>query len=95
MSFTHCRILCLIPMFGMKITSNIMSLGGIAITIGVMIDAAIVMVENAHKHIETEKGVKREDAIINAAGSKIRIFSDHIRQNVGKPENSSYFCKNS
>ena len=34
-----------------KIDSNIMSLGGIAIAIGAMVDAAIVMVENAHKHI--------------------------------------------
>ncbi len=34
------------------IGSNIMSLGGIAIAIGAMIDAAIVMIENAHKHLE-------------------------------------------
>ncbi len=34
------------------VTSNIMSLSGIAIAIGAMVDAAIVMVENAHKHIE-------------------------------------------
>ncbi len=34
------------------ITANIMSLGGIAIAIGAMVDAAIVMIENAHKHIE-------------------------------------------
>jgi len=34
------------------INANIMSLGGIAIAIGAMVDAAIVMVENAHKHIE-------------------------------------------
>jgi Cu(I)/Ag(I) efflux system membrane protein CusA/SilA len=32
--------------------SNLMSLGGIAIAIGAMIDAAIVMIENAHKHLE-------------------------------------------
>ena len=36
------------------INANIMSLGGIAIAIGAMVDAAIVMVENAHKHIEKE-----------------------------------------
>ena len=33
-------------------SSNIMSLGGIAIAIGAMVDAAIVMIENAHKHLE-------------------------------------------
>ncbi len=56
------------------ITSNIMSLGGIAIAIGAMVDAAIVMVENAHKHLEhlrKEKGgytnKERIQAIIEAS----------------------------
>jgi Cu(I)/Ag(I) efflux system membrane protein CusA/SilA len=39
-------------MFGLGMNSNIMSLGGIAIAIGAMVDAAIVMIENAHKHLE-------------------------------------------
>jgi Cu(I)/Ag(I) efflux system membrane protein CusA/SilA len=39
---------------GLGINANIMSLGGIAIAIGAMIDAAIVMIENMHKHIEHE-----------------------------------------
>jgi len=40
-----------IPMHYMKLTSNVMSLGGIAIAIGAMVDAAIVVVENAHKEL--------------------------------------------
>ena len=39
-------------MYQQGISSNIMSLGGIAIAIGAMVDAVIIMVENAHKHIE-------------------------------------------
>ena len=47
--------------------SNIMSLGGIAIAIGAMVDAAIVMIENAHKHIERDDGSKpRMQLIIDA-----------------------------
>ena len=47
--------------------SNIMSLGGIAIAIGAMVDAAIVMIENAHKHIERDDGTKpRIQLIIDA-----------------------------
>jgi Cu(I)/Ag(I) efflux system membrane protein CusA/SilA len=64
-----------IPMFYSHLTSNIMSLGGIAIAIGAMIDAAIIMVENAHKSLEQfweEHGrepsnSERVEAIIAAA----------------------------
>ncbi len=45
-------IISFIPMYGMKLTSNIMSLGGIAIAIGAMVDAAIVVVEQTHKKLE-------------------------------------------
>src|SRR2546425_6524756 len=45
-------ILSFLPMFGLGLTSNIMSLGGIAIAIGAMVDSAIIMIENAHKQLE-------------------------------------------
>ncbi len=47
--------------------SNIMSLGGIAIAIGAMIDAAIIMIENAHKHLEHEPDRPRREVLIEAA----------------------------
>ena len=50
------------------INANIMSLGGIAIAIGVMVDASVVMVENAHKHLERDRGKKPHlDIILSAA----------------------------
>ncbi len=60
-------LLAFIPMAYLKVTSNIMSLGGIAIAIGAMVDAAIVMVENAHKRLEQFPSADRTDTIIAAA----------------------------
>jgi Cu(I)/Ag(I) efflux system membrane protein CusA/SilA len=54
-----------------SINANIMSLGGIAIAIGVMVDAAVVMVENAHKHIERDGGKKEHWAIILDAAKEV------------------------
>src|SRR5258707_818560 len=55
-------------MHALGIGSNIMSLGGIAIALGAMVDAAIVMIENAHKHIERlGVGAPRGRAILAAA----------------------------
>ena len=48
-------LIAFIAMRFLGINSNLMSLGGIAIAIGAMVDAAIVMIENAHKHIERLK----------------------------------------
>ncbi len=64
-----------ITMYYLKITSNIMSLGGIAIAIGVLIDAAIIMVENAHRHLAEIK-------------EKVKDFAPTIvkaAQQVGRP----------
>ncbi|MGA8139702.1 MAG: efflux RND transporter permease subunit, partial [Desulfobaccales bacterium] len=45
-------LISLAVMYEAGISANIMSLGGIALAIGVMVDAAVIMIENAHKHIE-------------------------------------------
>jgi Cu(I)/Ag(I) efflux system membrane protein CusA/SilA len=58
-----------IPMYYLGVTSNIMSLGGLALAIGVLVDASIVMVENAYRHI-SEEGIAYEEqprAIVRAA----------------------------
>src|SRR5688572_2882487 len=47
-------LMAFLAMRALGLTANIMSLGGIAIAIGAMIDAAVVMVENYHKHLERE-----------------------------------------
>ncbi|MDE0249487.1 MAG: CusA/CzcA family heavy metal efflux RND transporter [Gammaproteobacteria bacterium] len=48
-----------IAMQQMGINANIMSLGGIAIAVGAMVDAAVVMIENTHKHLEKEGAEQR------------------------------------
>jgi Cu(I)/Ag(I) efflux system membrane protein CusA/SilA len=70
-------ILAFIPMWWMNLTSNIMSLSGIAIAIGAMVDSAIIMIENAHKALEQFRdehnrepsAVERARVIIVAAKS--------------------------
>ncbi|HMF45967.1 MAG TPA: CusA/CzcA family heavy metal efflux RND transporter [Candidatus Udaeobacter sp.] len=70
-------ILSFIPMWWLNVTSNIMSLGGIAIAIGAMVDSAIIMIENAHtalEHFRNEHGreptgLERVNVIITAAKS--------------------------
>jgi len=60
-------LMAFIAMRWLGINSNIMSLAGIAIAIGTMIDASIVMIENAHKHLERLKpGESRTEAMILA-----------------------------
>ena len=55
-------VISFIPMQAMGVTSNIMSLGGIAIAIGAMVDAAIVVVEQTHKKLEEwERGGRKGD----------------------------------
>lgn len=67
-----------IPMYYMKLTSNIMSLGGIAIAIGAMVDAAIVLVENVHKRLEQYQEAGATDQ------SPLQVIIDASKE-VGKP----------
>ena len=61
-------LIAYICMYLLGLSSNIMSLGGIAIAIGAMVDAAIVMIENAHKHLErAPPGKPRSEVLIEAA----------------------------
>ncbi|MDE3062163.1 MAG: efflux RND transporter permease subunit [Acidobacteriota bacterium] len=60
-----------IPMYFLHVSSNIMSLGGLALAIGVLIDAAIVMVENGHRHLaeraEIHGNEERRGILVHAA----------------------------
>jgi copper/silver efflux system protein len=64
-----------IPMYWLGVTSNIMSLGGIALAIGVLVDASIVMVENGYRHLSERQEhnsqpvsePERRTILINAA----------------------------
>jgi Cu(I)/Ag(I) efflux system membrane protein CusA/SilA len=60
-------LISFLVMRSMGVGANIMSLGGIAIAMGAMVDAAIVMIENMHKHLERGGGRPRWDVVRDAA----------------------------
>ena len=64
-------LISFIVMYAQGISSNIMSLGGIAIAIGAMVDAVIIMIENAHKHLERDGGKKPHWQIIRDASIEV------------------------
>lgn len=64
-------LIAFIAMRMLGLGANIMSLGGIAIAIGAMIDAAIVMIENAHKHLERAPPDKPRVEILVEAASEV------------------------
>src|SRR5437867_497902 len=64
-------LISFIIMRAQGITSNIMSLGGIAIAIGSMVDAVIIMIENTHKHMERDRGRKPHWEIIRDASIEV------------------------
>jgi Cu(I)/Ag(I) efflux system membrane protein CusA/SilA len=64
-------LMALVVMYLQGINANIMSLGGIAIAIGAMVDAAIVMVENAHRHLERDAGRLPHWQIVTRAATEV------------------------
>lgn len=64
-------LIAYICMHALGLSSNIMSLGGIAIAIGAMVDAAIVMIENAHKHLERAPPDKPRSEVLIEAASEV------------------------
>ena len=64
-------LMAFIVMYFQGVGANIMSLGGIAIAIGAMVDAAIVIVENAHRHLERDGGRVPHWKIIARASTEV------------------------
>ena len=64
-------LIAFIVMNQQGLNANIMSLGGIAIAIGALIDGAIVMIENAHKHLARDRGKKNHWQIIYEAATEV------------------------
>src|SRR5713101_2263593 len=62
-----------IPMYYLQVSSNIMSLGGLALAIGVLVDAAIVMVENGYRHLSEAQ---------QAAGAESRSISKREQRKI-------------
>ena len=63
-----------IPMYFLHVSSNIMSLGGLALAIGVLIDASIVMVENGYRHL-SERMASAAKSETNCQTKKEKLFS--------------------
>ncbi|MDQ6997820.1 MAG: efflux RND transporter permease subunit, partial [Mariprofundus sp.] len=71
------------------LAANIMSLGGIAITLGAMVDGAIVLIENAHKHLEKAVHDKQKQAPVLPARDRPVSSSAEERQDISSMEKSA------
>jgi len=72
-------VISFIPMYYLGVSSNIMSLGGLALAIGVLVDAAIVMVENGYRHL-SERQLENEANDSNGSPGV-----DHAVRGISKP----------
>ena len=73
-----------IPMYYLQVSSNIMSLGGLALAIGVLVDAAIVMVENGYRHLSESPATPERS---RTEPERRRILLDAAKQ-VGRRSSS-------
>jgi Cu(I)/Ag(I) efflux system membrane protein CusA/SilA len=73
-----------IPMYYLKVSSNIMSLGGLALAIGVLVDAAIVMVENGYRHL-AERHSPVPDGEAGRPDQPVPCAMEHGQAPAGKP----------
>jgi Cu(I)/Ag(I) efflux system membrane protein CusA/SilA len=71
-------LIAFIVMYYQGVNANIMSLGGIAIAIGAMVDAAVVMIENAHKHLEAWHHARADEELKGA--EQWRVIGDAAAQ---------------
>jgi len=73
-----------IPMYYLQVSSNIMSLGGLALAIGVLVDASIVMVENGYRHLSEAQAAAAREGSALAAEARRDVLLAAARQ-VGRP----------
>ncbi|HYL57374.1 MAG TPA: CusA/CzcA family heavy metal efflux RND transporter, partial [Candidatus Acidoferrales bacterium] len=73
-----------IPMYLLQVSSNIMSLGGLALAIGVLVDASIVMVENGYRNLSERQARAAAEAGSVAERERVRILLAAAKQ-VGRP----------
>ncbi len=73
-------LLAFIPMYYQGLTANIMSLGGIAVAIGAMVDAAIAMIENVHRRLHLWQAERRDDAAHEDPGERVAVIVDAMQE---------------
>jgi Cu(I)/Ag(I) efflux system membrane protein CusA/SilA len=73
----------LVPIIWLNVSSNVMSLGGLALAIGVLVDAAIVMVENGYKHLAERSGLAAGEHTENLSSEERRSILVRSAKQVG------------